>query len=159
GKGTVREHAREEAEGREINEAATVDALEGHPVAGELWRRLDPLLQAHIHVRTRLVLPMSVPDLVVDDAIAVNRGDRLQARPPLAVRFQVDPGADAILIEFHWSGRRDPGLAEIQFTAVAKHEAPGLHARETLPLLGQRILDLEEVREVRSCLDPHVKVY
>src|SRR5262249_59216577 len=102
---------------------------------------------------------MAVSDLVVDDVVAINSGDDVQAGTPLAMWLQMHHDVEALLIIFHRSGCRDPGLSHILLATVAEHQSLWLNPHIVLALFCQSIFDLEKIGEVRSGIDAHVDVY
>ena len=149
---------RREPQRRQVHEAALVRPLERVPVAGQRGSLVEPLLQAPLHDGQRV---LGVP-LVLGRGDAESRGAapgrHVQVGRPLAVRLHVDAERQAVLVHGAGRGRRHPGLAHVGLTLVPEHQAAVVDPRVVLALLLQGVLDLEQVGEVRACLDAHVEV-
>ena len=77
---------------------------------------------------------------------------------PFAVRLDADIEGDAPLVERGRLRRRDPRGPFERLAPVRQNEALPLDAVAILALLPQRVLDLEQVREVTPRVDPDLQV-
>ena len=148
-----------EAQRREVDQAALVGPVQRVPVAGEPRRLVQPLLETALHVGARLLRVALV--LGLGDAVAAGAapGRHVQVGRPLCVRLHVGAERQPVVIDGTGCGGRHPGLAHVGLAAVAEHQPAVVDVRVVLTLLLEVVLDLEEVGEVRGCLDAHLDIH
>jgi hypothetical protein len=148
---------RREAQGRQVDEAATVGCLERVPVRFLRRGFVQPALQAPRHVRPGL-LPSSLVLRPASNAAGAGGGDHVDVRRPLTVRLDAGGERQAVLVELGRCRGRDRRLAPIRLALVAEEQAPVLDASRVAALLLERVLHLEEVGEVAGGLDSNGQV-
>ena len=77
----------------------------------------------------------------------------------LSVRLDANGEGQAVGVDRRRLARRDDRLAPVGFPHVGEHEAPTLDPSGVLALLLESILDLEQVGEVTSRLDPNRQIH
>ena len=133
-----------EAQGREVHQAAPVDVPQLVPARLERRRLGHPFLQAEAHVRDGMgerAVPVLVPDL------ALGLGHDVHAGLPLPVGRDLDLERQPALLGLGLVGG-DEGLAHEVLSPIAQHEAAVADLAVQLALLLQRVLHLEDVREI-----------
>ncbi len=150
GKAPAPRAQRREAQRGEVDEAAHVGVLERRPVAFETRRVAEPAVEPGGEVPLRALWRGA--------AAAEQRDRNLHLRGPLALRR--DPGAEgqSVGVELRAAAGADRGRLPVRLPPVPEHQAPALDLARVLPLLLQRVLDLEEVGEVASRLEPKRQV-
>ena len=90
---------------------------------------------------------------------------RRAARSPPRCRSTTRPAArtrtlkvSPVRSNFDRAARRDHGRPRIRLALVPEHQAPALDLRQVLPLLLERVLDLEQIGEVARRLEPKRQV-
>ena len=79
--------------------------------------------------------------------------DDVKTRAPLTVSPDPDLEGQAVLVDPCRCRRRDGGRAAEGPSIVGKHQLAALHARGVLALLLERVLDLEQIREIAAGID------
>src|SRR5439155_12898710 len=77
----------------------------------------------------------------------------VDAHVPVAVWGDPDREGEAVLVDLGRLARRDDRLARVRVALVAQHQASIVDARQRGALLLERVLDLEQICEVRPRLD------
>ena len=70
------------------------------------------------------------------------------------MRFDFDAQRQPVVVQLRGLRRADACLADVVVALVAEHERPVVDAAIALPILRQRVLDLEQVGEVGVGLEP-----
>src|SRR5262249_53150086 len=86
------------------------------------------------------------------------RGDHLEASAPLPVRLDMNAEPQALLVDLDRRGGGDERLPNEAISLVTEQHATVGDAAVELTLLGQRVLDLEQIGEIRTGGDANVEV-
>jgi hypothetical protein len=151
----VREQLGRKPQRREIDQAAFIDVLERVPVGVEARRRRDERVEAHTDVRARLLVAVSVLDR---HCRPVGDGLHEDTDVPVIVRRDRRRNREAALVDARRLRHPDPRLAHEVAAPVAEHERVALDAAIALAGLRERVLDLEQVGEVRVGVEPELEL-
>src|SRR5262249_58949580 len=122
--------------------------LQRVPVAFEARRFGDPALEVLPHGH----LPMAPASRAVSETLRLTGeeqgGADVDLGSPFTVRVDPELVCEAFLVDSRRDGGRDPRRPRKRLALVAEDELAALDPLPVLPLLLQRVLHLEEVREV-----------
>ncbi len=157
GQALPRRDRRREAQSREVDQAPLVGRLQRVRVALDPRRGLQPAREVLLHVLPPALAGELRP--LVPLAVAEEGGDDVEPGRPLAVRLDRRREREAVLVDLRRSRGRDQRRPAVGVALVAEPQhAAALDPGHVLPLLGERVLDLEEVGEVAAGLDPDGQV-
>ena len=146
---------RRESQRGQVDQAAAIGRLERVPVALEPGRPVHPAHQLALHV--------APPASGVGSAERVllpahhHRRDDVDVGAPAALGLELDRVRESGLVDARASTGRDHRLALEGLASVREHQRVFARPLAIGTLLGQRVLDLEQVGEVARGVDPDLQ--
>ena len=147
---------RREAERGHIDEAAPVRRLQRLPVALDPRRVLEPPPEILLHGHLRSALGRGHH---AGSRVGAEDGDDVQLGLPGGLGLQPHRERQAVLVHLGRGRRRDGGLSPERLPLVAEHEASAGDPGVVLAFLLQRVLDLEQIREVATRIEANLEPY
>ena len=156
GKGTAAGDRRRETQCREVHQTSPVRRFERLPVAFESGRLVDPALQVAAHPGLDALRILGLERGLTR---AQERRDDIDSGRPLAVRGDLDRERKPLGVVFRRLARGDGRRPGEWPPVIAERELLSLHLRRVATLLRERVLHLEQVREIASRVDPDLERY
>src|SRR5205823_6619708 len=142
-----------EAQRCEIDKAPAPNVRKRVPVRLELGSLRKPLGETLVDVRLRL--PLAVAVLGLHLSVLGQRND-VHTSVPFGVSRDAQAEHEPAFHDLGLGARRDARLTYEVLTPVPEHESAVADLAIALPLLLERVLDLEQVREVGRSLEPQL---